>query len=177
MAIELRQVLEALRDVGVLGAEHFLTNVEGAAEERFGVAVAALVMVEPRQVVEGSGGVGVIGAARFLINVNDAAEERFGVAVLCPFLEVEPSVVQQRCSSLGLDVPLAHPIGTDLGMGYQTLTNGPNRNFRLGKHPAKRKESTLSPLSFRFRPQILPNHSLREPVEAVSVRTRQTLHQ
>ena len=50
----------------MFGAEHFLTDGEGAAVERFGVAGAALLAVQRRQVVEAWGGVGVFGAERFI---------------------------------------------------------------------------------------------------------------
>src|SRR4051794_29213818 len=68
LAVELREVVENDGCGGVFGAEHLVTNGEGAAVERFGLGVAALITVERRKLVEAVGGVGVFGAEHVFPN-------------------------------------------------------------------------------------------------------------
>ncbi len=50
--VELRQIVERFRDLGMVGAEGLLPDRQGALEERFRLAVTALGNIQRRQVVE-----------------------------------------------------------------------------------------------------------------------------
>lgn len=91
LVIEPRQVTEAGGDVGVFGAEHVFVDGEGAAVERFDVAVAALLMMEQCQGGEGLRGFRVFGAEHLLTNGGRGGgeiRERWLVSALCRGEEV-----------------------------------------------------------------------------------------
>ena len=60
--VEPRQVVEALRDIGMLGAEGFFADRQRALIQRLGLGVLALGIVEQRQVVEAGRDSGMNGA-------------------------------------------------------------------------------------------------------------------
>ncbi len=65
----------------MIGAEGFLKDRQGALEERFRFAVAALGHVEMRQVVERLPDIRMVGAEGFLSDRQRAFEERLRLAV------------------------------------------------------------------------------------------------
>ena len=93
-----------MRHVGVLGPQRLLADGEAALEERLGLGVAALVLVQPGQVVERGAHVGVVGPQRLLADGEAALVERLGlgVAALGP---VQPGQVVERLCHVGVVRP------------------------------------------------------------------------
>src|SRR5215470_9328045 len=64
--VQLRQVVERLPDIGVLGPQRLLADGQAALIERLGLGIAALVSVQRSQVVERGTGLEVLGSKRLL---------------------------------------------------------------------------------------------------------------
>src|SRR5215831_6263081 len=79
--VQQSETVERDGGVGMLGAEHLLTDGEGPLLERFSLIVGAGGAVRPGEIAERGGGVGMLGAEYLLINRQSALEERFSLIV------------------------------------------------------------------------------------------------
>jgi hypothetical protein len=64
-SVQTSQVVEYDRDIGIVGAEGLLPDRQRSLEERFGLGVPSLVIVELSEVSERVGDTEMVGAERF----------------------------------------------------------------------------------------------------------------
>src|ERR1041384_2523748 len=91
----------------MLFAQRLLADVAGALEQRFGLAVAPLRIIERGKVVETGDGITMLAAQRFLADVAGALEQRFGLTIVVRFLQADAKPVHyEHIISLYLVSPL-----------------------------------------------------------------------
>ena len=97
----------------MLGPQHPLAGLQCAAQEWFGVAVAALGLVQDGQVVDAAEGTGVLGPQHPLAGLQCVAEERLGLAVAAlDAIKLGQVVDADECIRM-LGTP--HPPGISIG--------------------------------------------------------------
>src|SRR5437762_1595126 len=87
--------MEASRRIGVLWPICFLINCQRTLQERFGLLVLALCIINRRQVVEASRRAGVLWPICFLINCQRTLQERFGLRILSSSVEIVCSFIEE----------------------------------------------------------------------------------
>ena len=80
--------------VGVLLAQRFLVDLQRLAEQRLGLGVVALGLVQQGQVVQAGGVVGVLLAQRLLLDLQRLPVERLGLGVVALVVVQQCQVVQ-----------------------------------------------------------------------------------
>src|SRR5207245_753579 len=84
--IQSRQIVQAVRNIKMVGAERLFPNRQGALVERLGFGIVAFLPIELRQIVEAVRNIRMVGAQRLVADRQRAFVERlsFGVKVLGP---------------------------------------------------------------------------------------------
>jgi hypothetical protein len=75
-------VFQTRADLGVVGPEPLLPDGQGPAEERFGLGIAPLLIMERRQVVEAGGDVRMVGPEPLLRDGQGALGARLGTTII-----------------------------------------------------------------------------------------------
>ena len=68
LAVEIRQVVQYLSDLGMIGTECLLGDRQGPFIEKLGVCVTAFALMQPGQIVQQLGDLRVIAAERLFLN-------------------------------------------------------------------------------------------------------------
>ena len=106
--VKKRQIVQRLSDIGMIGAERFLSDRQRALVERLGVGVATLASVKPRQIVQRRGDYGIFGTESFLSDRQRSLVERLGIGVATLFF-VAFGLIGQRRRKDGRGGTTMHP--------------------------------------------------------------------
>src|SRR5207302_860372 len=125
VTVEVCQVVERFRCMGVLRAKHLFSDSQGTLVEALGLLVLALVLVVDRQVVEQVGSVGMIAPVACFPNGERVVEEWFCFWIVSTISQVTPGIIQQCCCFSKGDAPLFDEFVTDKGVRKIALTARP----------------------------------------------------
>ena len=81
VVVKRRQIVQRLRDIGMIGTERFFADRQRALVERLSVSIAALFVVKHRQIVQRCRDIGMIGTERLFSDRQRALVERLGVGI------------------------------------------------------------------------------------------------